>query len=99
MPKMHHAVLLPMPREPDMNNPTNAELAGYLREWAKEMKPLEAGKEWLHLAADRLRQHEPTAPCPNCRSTQRVQPTTNACAACGRVIEDEVMQDIEASGT
>ncbi len=77
-----------------MIEPTNAQLAGYLREWAKEMPPLEAGKQWLHLAADRLRDHEPTPPCPHCGSVYRVEPTTNACAACGREIGGEVTPDI-----
>lgn len=79
-----------------MAEPTNAQLAGYLKVWASEMQPAEPGKEWLILAAERLKQREPTPPCPNCGSTHRAQPTTSACAACGRVIEDEVMQDLTA---
>ena len=37
-----------------MDNPTNTELAGYLREWAKEMDADESGRHWLVVAADRL---------------------------------------------
>lgn len=77
-----------------MTEPTNAQLAGYLRVWAKEMKPGEAGRQWLILAGERLELGEPTPPCPNCGSVHRVQPTTNACAACGREIGGEVMPDI-----
>ena len=37
-----------------MSNPTNTELAGYLREWASEMDAGTPGKTWLLEAANRL---------------------------------------------